>query len=111
MKNLITTTLIIIFLVNTAMSQIFDGINLKEDRNLLLSKLKTKGFTFDYAAGKTLKLSGEYDNKLTRVYLVNTIKSNKPVVLSAYVGDADNWDELYSNYKKYVKIFSIIKTH
>ena len=106
MKKLITTTLIIIFLVNTAMSQIFDGINLKEDRNLLLSKLKTKGFTFDYAAGETTKLSGEYDNKLARVYIVNTIKSNKPVVLTAYVGDADTWDELLANYKKYVKVFS-----
>jgi hypothetical protein len=42
MKKLITTTLIIIFLVNTAMSQIFDGINLKENTQSLIEKLENK---------------------------------------------------------------------
>jgi hypothetical protein len=106
MKKLITTTLIIIFLVNTAMSQIFDGINLKENTEYLIEKLEKKGFNFDYGMGNTIKLSGQYDNKETNVYIVNTNKSNKPVVLTAYVGDSKSWDELLNEYKKYVKVFA-----
>lgn len=105
MKKLITTALIIIFLVNTAMSQIFDGISLKENTENLIEKLENKGFNFNYGMGNTIKLSGEYDNKETRVYIVNTVKSNKPVVLTAYIGDSKTWDELLNEYKKYVKVF------
>ena len=42
MKKLITTTLIIIFLVNTAMSQVFDGIKISGDFNSTLEKFKSK---------------------------------------------------------------------
>jgi hypothetical protein len=106
MKKLITTTLIIIFLVSTGMSQVFDGINLKEDTELLKSKLKDKGFVFNYGLGSSLKFTGDYDDKSTTVYSVSTIKSNKTIVLSAFVGDAQSWDELLSTYRKYVKMFS-----
>jgi hypothetical protein len=106
MKKLITTALIIIFLVNTSMSQIFDGINLKESKDNLIEKLQNKGFNFNYGIGSTIKLSGEYDNKETSIYIVNTAKSNKPVVLSAYIGDSKTWEELLNEYNKYVKIFS-----
>lgn len=106
MKKLITTALIIIFLVNTSMSQIFDGISLKENTENLIEKLENKGFSFNYGMGSTIKLSGEYDSKKTNVYIINTPKSDKPVVLSAYIGDSKTWDELLNEYKKYVKVFS-----
>jgi hypothetical protein len=106
MKKLITTALIIILLVNTGMSQIFDGISLKENTQNLIEKLESKGFNFDYGMGNTIRLSGEYDSKETRIYVVNTVKSNKPVVLSAYIGDSKTWGELLNEYKKYVKVFS-----
>jgi len=106
MKKIVTTTFVTLFLINIAMSQIFEGINLKEDSISLISKLQSKGFTVVNTAGETIRLSGEYDKMPTKVYIVNTIKSKKPVVLSAYIGDASTWDELLGNYKKYVKVFS-----
>ena len=44
MKKLITTTLIIIFLVSTGMSQVFDGVSISGDFNTALQKFKSKGY-------------------------------------------------------------------
>ena len=101
MKKLITTTLIIIFLVNTAMSQIFDGIKISGDFNSTLEKFKSKGYVVEdlFPEGAMLNFNN------MEVNLYKTPETNKVFKAVVYLSEKNNWLDLKSEFNKYHILF------
>lgn len=101
MKKLITTTLIIIFLVNTGMSQVFDGINISGDFNIALQKFKSKGYIVEETFPEGAILSGKVSSTNIEVYLFKTPKTSKVFKASIYLPKKNNWYDLRSEFNSY----------
>jgi len=105
MKKLITTTFIIIFLVSTGMSQVFDGISISGDFTSTLQKFKSKGYIVEeiFPEGATLK--GKVASTNIEVYLFKTPKTNKVFKASVYLPKKDNWNDLKYQFNNYHNLF------
>jgi hypothetical protein len=101
MKKLITTTLIIIFLVNTAMSQVFDGVSISGDFNSVLQKFKSKGYTVEEVFAEGAILNGKVASTNIELFLFKTPKTNKVFKASVYLPKKDNWYDLKSQFNSY----------
>jgi hypothetical protein len=101
MKKLITTTLIIIFLVSTGMSQVFDGIQISGDFNYTLNKFKNKGYIVEdvYPEGAMLV------HKDMEINLYRTPNTNKVFKAVVYLPERSNWYDLKSEFNKYHILF------
>ena len=73
MKQLITTVLIIILLVNAGISQVFDGIAISGNFNSTLEKFKSKGYIVDELVPEGAILSF----KNMQINLLKTPATNK----------------------------------
>ena len=104
MKKLITTTLIIIFLVNTAMSQVFDGVSISGDFNTALQKFKSKGYVAEIFPEGAI-LSGKVASINIEVYLFKTPKTHKVFKASIYLPKTDNWNNLKYQFNSYHNLF------
>ena len=104
MKKLITTTLIIIFLVSTGMSQVFDGVSISGDFNTALQKFKSKGYVAEtFPEGAVLK--GKVASTDIEVYLFKTPKTHKVFKASIYLPKKDNWNDLKYQFNSYHNLF------
>jgi hypothetical protein len=101
MKKLITTTLIIVFLVSTAMSQVFDGISISGDFNTTLQKFKSKGYTVENVFPEGAILNGKVASTNIELFLFKTPKTKKVFKASIYLPKKDNWDDLKSQFDSY----------
>jgi hypothetical protein len=101
MKKLITTTLIIIFLVNTGMSQVFDGVSISGDFNTTLQKFKSKGYVVEETFPEGAILSGKVASTKIEVYLFKTPKTHKVFKASVYLPKKDNWSDLKYQFDSY----------
>lgn len=104
MKKLITTTLIIIFLVSTGMSQVFDGVSISGDFNTALQKFKSKGYVAEtFPEGAVLK--GKVASNDIEVYLFKTPKTHKVFKASVYLPKKNNWNDLKYQFNSYHNLF------
>lgn len=104
MKKLITTTLIIIFLVSTGMSQVFDGVSISGDFNTALQKFKSKGYVAEtFPEGAVLK--GRVASNDIEVYLFKTPKTHKVFKASVYLPKKNNWNDLKYQFNSYHNLF------
>ena len=104
MKKLITTTLIIIFLVSTGMSQVFDGILISGDFNSALQKFKSKGYIVEETFPEGAILSGNVASTNIEVYLFKTPKTHKIFKASIYLPKKNNWNDLKYEFNSYHNI-------
>lgn len=105
MKKLITTTLIIIFLVNTGMSQVFDGVSISGDFNSTLEKFKLKGYTVEEVFAEGAILSGNVASTNIELFLFKTPKTSKVFKANVYFPKKDNWHDLKSQFNSYHMLF------
>lgn len=101
MKQLITTVLIIILLVNSGISQVFDGIPISGDFNSTLQKFKLKGYVVE-----DLTPEGAILNfKNMGINLLKTPLTNKVFKAVVYLPERNNWVDLKSEFNKYHILF------
>jgi hypothetical protein len=101
MKKLITTTLIIIFLVSNGMSQVFDGISISGDFNVALQKFKSKGYKVEEVFPEGAILSGKVASANIELFLFKTPKTSKVFKASVYFPKKDNWYDLKNEFNSY----------
>jgi hypothetical protein len=101
MKQLITTVLIIILLVNAGISQVFDGIAISGNFNSTLEKFKSKGYIVDELVPEGAILSF----KNMQINLLKTPATNKVFKAVVYLPEMNNWIDLKSEFNKYHILF------